>query len=206
MITKLYQLTFEQLSEIESNLIDVWLRDTTKPEERKAIVAAVASCILVCDLVAIVTAAQDKFAGGGGGYTKPRSVVSGCLSHKNSQKKCGWCDQYDSIEKTCLNKVRRYIPVPGMDFMSFHYQFWQTPIDASCPEWEKRHPDKPVPKIPEKKSSISEMYEALGKRIHTMLYSMDEITLDEEQWADSYDLHINHRNSRTSSSTMRGKS
>ena len=206
MITKLYQLTFEQLSEIESNLIDVWLRDTTKTEERKAIVAAVASCILVCDLVAIVTAAQDKFAGGGGGYTKPRSVVSGCLSHKNSQKKCGWCDQYDSIEKTCLNKVRRYIPVPGMDFMSFHYQFWQTPIDASCPEWEKRHPDKPVPKIPEKKSSISEMYAALGKRIHTMLYSMDEITLDEEQWADSYDLHINHRNSRTSNSTMRGKS
>ena len=89
MISKLYQLTFEQLSEIESNLIDVWLRDTTKTEERKAIVAAVASCILVCDLVAIVTAAQDKFAGGGGGYTKPRSVVSGCLSHKNSQKNVG---------------------------------------------------------------------------------------------------------------------
>ena len=162
MISKLYQLTFEQLSEVESALIDIWLRDTTKPEERKAIVAAVASCILVCDLVAIVTAAQDKFAGGGGGDTKPRSVVSGCLSHKNSRKK----------ESLMLD---------GCDFYL-------------------------APKIPEKKSSISEVYEALGKRIHTMLYSMDEITLDEEQWADSYDLHINHRNSRTSNSTMRGKS
>ena len=173
MITKLYQLTFEQLSEIESNLIDVWLRDTTKTEERKAIVAAVGSMILVCDLVAIVTAAQDKFAGGGGGDTKPRSVVSGCLSHKNSQKNV------------------TYLDVDAMNDPNLKYPW---------------HGDPTSLKIPEKKSSISEMYEALGKRIHTMLYSMDEITLDEEQWADSYDLHINHRNSRTSNSTMRGKS
>jgi hypothetical protein len=67
MITKLYQLTFEQLSEIESNLIDVWLRDTTKTEERKAIVAAVASCILVCDWLLLLRLPRTNLQGGEGG-------------------------------------------------------------------------------------------------------------------------------------------
>ena len=169
MITKLYQLTFEQLSEIESHLVDVWLKEVTTVEQRKAIVSAVASCILVCDLVSIARQEQDKIAGGEGGDSMPRSGVNGCLSHKIS-------------------------------------------------------PNVLSLKIPEKKSSISEVYEALGnisvkpdmgpnsmytelgKRIHTMLYSLNEITLDEEQWADSYDLHINRRKSKNSVSTMPGNS
>ncbi len=116
MITKLYALTFEQLSEIESHLVDVWLKEVTTVEQRKAIVSAVASCILVCDLVAIVTAAQNRYdtenhsqnsRGGEGGDSMPRSGVNGCLSHKIS-------------------------------------------------------PNVLSLKIPEKKSSISEVYEALG--------------------------------------------
>ena len=45
---------------------------------------------------------------------------------------------------------------------------------------------------PQKISNYSE----IGKRIHTMLSSLSRIELSEEEWLDSYELHVNNRKSK----------
>jgi hypothetical protein len=217
MDAKLYATNYNELADlIEDNLLLAYLNSKNESMKR-SVVRAVASALLVVDIA--------KIAGVGGEAEDGRVGENGCLPHSNSKKipkNCGWCDQYDSIEKTCLHKVRKYSPDVGMDFKDFHYQFWQTDIRATCHDWEPRHPEKPVPhsNSPEKipyftsKGEIAYIdppknlknYEDIGKRICSMLESLDQVELTDEEWDDSYRLYVKRRNTKKrKESTARAK-
>ena len=196
--SKLYALTFHDLARLESELVDLCSpeSETLSPVQKKAIVSAIASAILVVDIAnecRRVGMVDDRDVGisryvdgVGGGIKLPPSCVHGCSPHskKIPQKICANCTHYSS--GTCSWHVTQpqstlgYLPVLA---------------DSSCNEFKPVSTPEPVMD-----------YNAFGRRVADMLQFFDEVILSEAEWADSYGLYVKRRKRKPKGSTKRTKS
>ena len=106
----LYALTFEALSPIESNLLELARPESNTSQSRKrSIISLVASAIALVDIAILFddkagpldnAIASRESDGGEGGYNEPPPSVSGCLPHSNFSPK-----KYENIGRKIHNML-----------------------------------------------------------------------------------------------------
>ena len=165
----LYCLTFESFSPLESSLLNLARPESSQPREvKRAIVSLVASAIALIDICNLFRDME---------YANLDARIESPVSLGGE----GGDNEPPSSVSGCLPHS-----ISPQKIDSFY-----TP--STCPKctrtYKHNHAEDEIPK---KISNYSE----IGKRIHTMLSSLSRIELSEEEWLDSYELHVNNRKSK----------
>ena len=166
----LYCLTFESFSPLESSILPLARPDSaSQPREvKRAIVSLVASAIALIDICNMFRDME---------YANLDTRIESPVSLGGE----GGCDEPPSSVSGCLPHSNSPQKID-----SFY-----TP--SQCPECPRTYKHThSISNSPQKISNYSE----IGKRIHTMLSSLSRIELSEEEWLDSYELHVNNRKSK----------
>lgn len=180
--SQLYCLTFESFSPLESSLLNLARPESSQPREvKRSIVSLVASAIALIDICNLFRDMEDA--------NLDTRIAKHELDNTNSNTR---------IRKHESNVVNQDARIESHDTVYANQDARiESPVSLGGGGGFDEPPSSvsgclPHSNSPQKISNYSE----IGKRIHTMLSSLSRIELSEEEWLDSYELHVNNRKSK----------
>ena len=180
--SQLYCLTFESFSPLESSLLNLARPESSQPREvKRSIVSLVASAIALIDICNLFRDMEDT--------NLDTRIAKHELDNTNSNTR---------IRKHESNVVNQDARIESHDTVYANQDARiESPVSLGGGGGFNEPPSSvsgclPHSNSPQKISNYSE----IGKRIHTMLSSLSRIELSEEEWLDSYELHVNNRKSK----------
>ena len=180
--SQLYCLTFESFSPLESSLLNLARPESSQPREvKRSIVSLVASAIALIDICNLFRDMEDA--------NLDTRIAKHELDNTNSNTR---------IRKHESNVVNQDARIESHDTVYANQDARiESPVSLGGGGGFNEPPSSvsgclPHSNSPQKISNYSE----IGKRIHTMLSSLSRIELSEEEWLDSYELHVNNRKSK----------
>ena len=178
----LYCLTFESFSPLESSLLNLARPESSQPREvKRSLVSLVASAIALIDICNLFRDMEDT--------NLDTRIAKHELDNTNSNTR---------IRKHESNVVNQDARIESHDTVYANQDARiESPVSLGGGGGFNEPPSSvsgclPHSNSPQKISNYSE----IGKRIHTMLSSLSRIELSEEEWLDSYELHVNNRKSK----------
>lgn len=190
---KLYTLTFEQLSPIESELVSLAQPESKlSPDKKRAIISLVANSIALIDIVSILNGVESI---PNDSESIPCSVESipvdsTTIDSRNLER------DSDNVTKNTRNECQGSGGGVSEGVSS---------VSGCLPVLNKNYP-KIFPKISQKNPSpvtkANNETQILNK-LNKLVSSLDSVTLSEDEWNESYELHINRRKSKNPISTRR---
>jgi hypothetical protein len=208
---KLYKLNFEHFSPIESELVSLAQPESKLSQEKKrAIISAVANSIALIDIVSILSGIESI---PNDSESIPCSVESIPVDSttidsrnlerdsdnvtKNTRNECqgsgGGVSEGVSSVSGCLPVLNSEIPQKIKTQYGSHGYY--PPLCAKIfPKISQKNPS-PVTKPNDQTQILN--------KLNKLVSSLDSVTLSEDEWNESYELHINRRKSKNPISTRR---
>ena len=180
--SQLYCLTFESFSPLESSLLNLARPESSQPREvKRSLVSLVASAIALIDICNLFREMEDTNLDARIGSHDTDDTNSNTRIRKHESNVVNQDARIESHDTVYANQDAR---IESPVSLGGGGGFNEPPSSVSgC---------LPHSNSPQKISNYSE----IGKRIHTMLSSLSRIELSEEEWLDSYELHVNNRKSK----------